>query len=182
MTDHAELFQATVEVSKEFDGPNCVEAAALLVEIGERLGYDLQARPVSLFAVNKETGAVVVTGDYGKAFATTYLERYGSVLPVGELEGGTPFQRHAGHMIVVSREHSLVLDPTFAQFDQLGDQAVALWADETVLHSSGRFWVVGDDALYARYSIADDYMELDFAEVREAQAELADRIVAALGH
>lgn len=73
-----------------------------------------------------------------------------------------------------------MLDPTFAQFDQLGDQAVALWADETVLHSSGRFWVVGDDKFYARYFTADDYMELGFGEIRQAQAELAESIVAHL--
>lgn len=174
------LQRATKLVAGTYNGPHCVEAAALMLEVGERLGYDLEARPVSLFAVNVGTGQSVATGEYGRAFGQNFLGRYGSVTIGGEFEGGTAFQRHAGHMIVVSDKHELLLDPTFAQFQQLGDLAVALFASETRLHKSGRFWHVGDEDFFARYFTADDFMELDFELVRKASVERAEKIVAYL--
>lgn len=83
-------------------------------------------------------------------------------------------------MIVVSDKHELLLDPTFAQFQQLGDPAVALFASKTRLHKSGRFWHVSGDDFFARYFTADDFMELDFELAREASVVHAEKIVAYL--
>jgi len=129
---------------------------------------------------NVGTGQSVGTGDYGRTFGQNFLARYGAVTVGGEFEGGTPFQRHAGHMIVVSDKHGLLLDPTFAQFQHFGDPAVGLFAAETRLHKSGRFWHVGDDEFSARYFTADDFMDLDFELVREASVDRAEEIVAYL--
>lgn len=175
--DHGQLERATAVVAARYAGPQCVEASALLVEVGARLGYSLQARAVSLFAHNHTPKGSVVTGEQGRAFGESFLMRnFGRVAPQGEFTGGTPFQRNAGHMIVVSEEYSLLMDPTFAQFRSLGKEAVPLFVREAPL-KAGRFWQTADDNFFVRYFAADDFMELDFDRVREqAQAE-ADRIV-----
>ena len=120
----------------------------------------------------------MVTGEQGRAFGESFLSRnFGSVAPQGEFTGGTPFQRHAGHMIVVSEEYSLLMDPTFAQFRPLGKDAVPLFVREAPL-KAGRFWQTADDSFFVRYFAADDFMELDFDRVREQARPEADRIVA----
>lgn len=173
---HEHLERATKLIAGTYEGPHCIEAAALMLEVGDQLGYRLEARPVSLFAHNYTSTGNVATGTFGRAFGESFLARRGDVALGGEFEGGTPFQRHAGHMIVVSEEHSLLLDPTFAQFEQLGEQAVALFASN-VRFRGGRFWQVGTDEFFARYFAADDFMELDFEKVRAAVIPRANEIV-----
>jgi hypothetical protein len=177
------LAKASDLVAREFDGPQCVAASALMVEIGARLGLPLVARPVSLFAFNYKSENSVATGDFGRAFGLNFLRRFGQVGEVGEFgefEGGTPFQRHAGHMIVASEERSILVDPTFAQFWQLGDQAVPIFVEDISLHSSGRFWQVGDDDFFARYFVRDDFNEDQLAAVRRQYGPRADAIVRGL--
>lgn len=159
MTDSlSPLQRATKLVAVTYNGPHCAEAAADL-EVGERMGYDLEARPVLLFAVNLGTGQSVASGEYGRAFGQNFLSRYGSVTLGGEFEGGTAFQRHAGHMIVVSDKHELLLDPTFAQFQQLCDPAVALFASETLLRKTGRFWHVGGEDFFPQPHVCPALVE-----------------------
>lgn len=178
--EHPLLERATSVVAGLFEGPHCVEASALLIEIGARLGYDLKARPVSMFATNLTPTGSEATGEQGRAFGESYLSRRGAKVEVGgEFTGGTPFQRYAGHMIVVSEEHGLLMDPTFMQFRHLGPQAVALYVDNAVLRAD-RYWQVSDDEVFVRYFRADDFMELDFDLVRKAAESKADEIVAYL--
>jgi len=158
-----------------------VEAAALTVEVGSRLGYELDARPVSMFAATT-TGQTTATGVQGRAFGEQFLRRYGSVERGAKFEGGTPFQREAGHMIVVSEVHHLLLDPTFAQFHHLGDAATALFVSEVDVRGNGRFWHVEDEHFYVRYFAADDFMEDGFHAVRALSQDRADEIVDYIRH
>jgi hypothetical protein len=173
-----DLERATRLIAGTYDGPHCVEAAALAVEVGARLGYELNARPVSMFAFNSVTGASTATGVQGRAFGEQYLRQFGSFAIGGEFEGGSPFQRQAGHMIVVSEKHALLLDPTFAQFKVLGDAAVGLYVTEARARANGRFWQVEDDDFFVRYFAADDYMEESFDDARTASTMRADEIAA----
>lgn len=170
------LSRATGIVAANFDGPHCVDAAALLLEVGACLGYTLEARPVSMFATNLTPTGSHVTGPVGLAFGENYLSSRGiRVRLMGEFEGGSPFQRNAGHMIVVSPEDELLMDPTFAQFNQLGESAAPLFVQKAPL-KAGRFWEAGDGEFYVRYFAADDFMELDFEAQRSASASHAQKI------
>ena len=176
--DHSSLERATALVAGTYDGPHCVEAAALLLEVGAALGYELEARPVSMFATNLTPMGNQVTGQLGHAYGESYLHRHGvnvEVVVDPEVATGTPFQRNAGHMIVVSPEHELLMDPTFSQFKQLGPSATALFARETPL-KAGRFWEASDGTFYVRYFAADDFMELEFAAQRAAAGPRAKEI------
>lgn len=95
--------------------------------------------------------------------------------------GGSIFQQNAGHMVVTSEAHELLLDPTFQQFTPLGEEAVALFVDEAKLRAN-RFWQAGDDKFYARYYSADEFMELDFDLVRAASESKADEVVTYLSN
>lgn len=172
----AELERATRLIAGTYRGPHCVEAAALTVEVGSRLGYELDARPVSMFAATTD-GQTTVIGVQGRAFGEQFLRRYGSVEIAGEFEGGTSFQREAGHMIVVSEEHRLLLDPTFAQFHLLGDAATALFVSEVDARGKGRFWHVEDEHFFVRYFAADDFMVARFHAMRALSQDRADEIV-----
>lgn len=172
----AELQEATRLVGGLYAGPHCVEAAALTVEIGLRLGFQLEARPVSMFAATT-AGQTTATGVQGRAFGEVFMKSYGPVVVGGEFEGGTPFQREAGHMIVVSDEQRLLLDPTFAQFERLGDAATALFVSEAKVRGNGRFWHVEDEKFFVRYFAADDFMSEKFDEVRTLSEERAEEIV-----
>lgn len=176
--DLAQLELATRLVAGLYEGPHCIEASALLVEVGERLGFELEARPVSLFAHNYTPIGSVATGDRGRGFADSFLARNaGGALVVGDFEGGSLFQRHAGHMIVLSAEHSILTDPTFAQFTVLGPQAVALFAANVAMRA-GAYWQVADEHFFARYFAADDYKDRDFDDARGALQSESDRISA----
>lgn len=179
---HESIYEATLLVAREFDGPHCVEAAALLVELGSRLGNELEAIPVSMAAFS-DNGQSVATGEKGRAFAQSYLERRGQVAIGGEFEGGSPFERRAGHMIVVSREDRLLLDPTFSQFKQFGEHAIGLYVSEVDPHKSGKFWEVGDAHLLARYFVSDEHLsELGFDKLRAAASGRADELAAEVEH
>lgn len=153
-----------------------MEAAALTVEVGARLGYALDARPVSMFAATT-SGQTTATGVQGRAFGEQFLRRYGSVEFGGGFDGGSPFQREAGHMIVVSEVHHLLLDPTFAQFQHLGEVATALFVSEVDARGNGRFWHVDDENFFVRYFAADDFMEDGFHAMRALSQDRADEIV-----
>ena len=118
-----------------------------------------------------------VTGDLGEKFAGPFLEKRGiSISLVNTFEGGSPFQRYAGHMIAVSEEHGLLMDPTFNQFKMLGTQARPLFAQNVRLRAN-RFWQVISDDLYVRYFAADEFAELDFDKTRAEVGEMAEKIV-----
>ncbi|WP_157412119.1 hypothetical protein [Agreia sp. Leaf283] len=176
LKNHDLIERATAVVSASYRGPQCVEASALLVEVGARLGYELEARPVSMFATNLTTGSEA-TGEQGRAFGRSFLLRRSVNLEINGFSGGSPFQRYAGHMIVVSVEHELLMDPTFAQFESLGPQAMPLFVQEARLRSD-RYWQAGDDDFYVRYFRADDFMEVTFDAARKGLVDKADQIVA----
>jgi hypothetical protein len=173
-----DLQLATKLVAGLHRGPQCVEAAALLTEVGALLGYELDARVVSVFASVGTPEGNHVTGEMGTAFGESFLRRRGvNALLTGEFQGGTPFQRRAGHMIVASEANGLLMDPTFSQFSSLGDQAIPLFAANVHL-TNGRFWRVSSNKLYVRYFSNDEYMkELNFDCQREDSKEEAVRLV-----
>jgi hypothetical protein len=173
----ANLEKATRLIAHDFAGPHCVEAAALTVEVGTLLGFDLHARPVSMFAA-ATNGQSVATGVQGRAFGEQFLRSRGSGVEIGgAFEGGTPFQGQAGHMIVVSQESRLLLDPTFAQFKDLGDSAVALFASEVDSRANGRYWELQDENFLVRYFAADDFMDDRFDAVRAVSLARANQII-----
>ncbi|WP_426724863.1 hypothetical protein [Curtobacterium flaccumfaciens] len=176
-TPQEDLEQATALVAKVYPGADCLPAAALTVEIGIRLGYELDARPVSMFAVTPD-GDSVATGHLGREFGGQFLRGHGATdVAVGGLfTGGTIFQQRAGHMIVRSEEHRLLLDPTFSQFVQLGAAATPLFISKSDALAGGRYWESKDSSLYVRYFAADDFMELDFDQTRVAAHAKADEI------
>ncbi|GAA2841660.1 hypothetical protein GCM10010471_25380 [Leucobacter komagatae] len=178
MTDPiAELEQATRVVAGLFTGPTCVEATALLLEVAMQLGHKVEARAVSLFATDLETGHQV-TGQRGQAFGESFLARRGISAPLIEtFAGGTPFQIYAGHMIVVSEEFGLLMDPTFDQFEPLGEQATPIFAQNVRLRSNSYWQVISDD-LYVRYFAADEFADLDFSEARAQTTGRAKKIAA----
>ncbi|WP_147362033.1 hypothetical protein [Clavibacter phaseoli] len=173
-----DLQLATKLVAGLRGGPQCVEAAALLTEVGALLGYELEARVVSVFASVGTREGNHVTGEMGTAFGQSFLRRRGvNAILTGELQGGTPFERQAGHMIVVSQADGLIMDPTFSQFFSLGDQAIPLFASNAHM-KNGRFWAVSSEKLYVRYFACDEYKsELDFDYRQEASKPEAARLV-----
>lgn len=177
-TSRKALERATAIVGGLYTGPDCVEAAALTVEIGTRLGYDLDARAVSMFATTFDGKQSTSTGGKGRAFGENWLRSRGVAFAVGgAFTGGIPFEREAGHMIVVSAEERLLLDPTFHQFDSLGDAAQSLFVDEVDAQGGGQFWETGDDTFFVRYFATADFGELNFEKLRAAVSVKADEIV-----
>lgn len=173
-----ELEQATAIVGRTYTGPDCVEAAALTVEIGTRLGYELDARAVSMFATTFDGKQSTATGVKGRAFGEQWLKSHGATVEVGgAFIGGTPFDREAGHMIVVSADEHLLLDPTFHQFHHLGGAAQPLFVTEVDARGNGQFWETGDDYFFVRYFATDDFGELNFDKLRTAASAKADEIV-----
>lgn len=95
----------------------CVEAAALFVATTDRLGIPVQARAVSILAIDTQDQHVSMTGIAAGGAAE---ERLGATV------FGTPddvseqsFER-AGHMILTSAPLSMIFDPTFQQFSKDG--------------------------------------------------------------
>lgn len=152
----------------------------MLVEVGRHLGYNLQARPVSMFATTGTPEQNVATGEFGRGFAENYLaRRTASVTIYEKTNEGTDFERRAGHMIVVSTEHELLLDPTFAQFHYgLGEQ-MPLFASKVRLRA-GRYWQVSSDDLLVRYFAVDEPLDLELDELRIEAGPRAEQIAAYL--
>lgn len=158
-----------------------MEAAAVTVEVGAQLGYDLDARAVSLFAATFDGRSSTVTGSQGRAFGEQFLKSHGATVEMqGEFTGGTPFEKHAGHMVIVSPEHRLLLDPTFQQFRNLGSSAAPLFVSDIEARANGRFWQTGDDEFFVRYFAADEFAYSNFDQLRVAiqpkAAEIADYV------
>lgn len=173
----AELERATRIVEGLLTGPTCVESTALLLEVATQLGHTVEARAVSLFATDLETGHQV-TGHRGQAFGESFLARRGISAQLTEtFAGGSPFQIYAGHMIVVSEEFGLLMDPTFDQFEPLGEQAVPIFAQNVRLCGKSYWQVVSDD-LYVRYFAADEFADLDFNDARAQATDRAKKIAA----
>jgi hypothetical protein len=95
----------------------CVEAAVLFVATAQRLSIPVEARAVSILAVDTTTGDVAMTGI---AAATEAEQHFGATaLGVPTDLSERSFAR-AGHMIVTSDQLSMFFDPTFRQFSKNG--------------------------------------------------------------
>lgn len=95
----------------------CVEASALFVATARRLRIPVDARAVSILAIDTKTHRVAMTGIAAGAEAE---ERLGaSVLGAPADISESNFKR-AGHMVVTSDQLSMIFDPTFRQFAREG--------------------------------------------------------------
>ncbi len=101
----------------------CVEAAALFVATADRLGIPVQARAVSILAIDTQEQRVSMTGIAAGADAETRLGAtvFGRPDDVSEHS----FER-AGHIILTSGALSMIFDPTFQQFSRDGLPAVPI--------------------------------------------------------
>lgn len=101
----------------------CVEAAALFVATAERLGIPVQARVVSILAIDTQEHRVAMTGIAAGAEAERRLGA--TVLGAPPDVSVNSFER-AGHMILTSSALSMIFDPTFQQFSKDGLPAVPI--------------------------------------------------------
>ena len=103
--------------------PECMEAAALFVATAERLRIPVEARAVSILAIDIETHSIAATGLAASEDAKARLQ----VTPVGTPDDADSSFERAGHMVVTSSALSMLFDPTFGQFalDGLPDLAIS---------------------------------------------------------
>lgn len=95
----------------------CVEVAALFAATADRLGLPVEARAVSILAIDTEEHRVSMTGVAAGEDAKARLGAQVAGFPDDTSERS--FER-AGHMILTSRTLSMIFDPTFRQFSKDG--------------------------------------------------------------
>ncbi|WP_210506106.1 hypothetical protein [Naasia sp. SYSU D00057] len=134
----------------------CVEATALLCIVAGRLGITARPRAVSLFAYSPSLRAVAITGARGLAEAQ---ERglAPSDRSVDDYPGERPWAE-VGHMVALTSNPLMVLDPAFRQFSAAGLPRISvLGAVRSATPEDGvwRVWIPGSDVEIA-YFCADD--------------------------
>ena len=154
MPDDAMLIRLTEAVGNYFrDEPQCVSAAAILTSVGREFGFDLEPRPVSIYAAPTHGGCgSIATGDKGGAFGQRL-----SMTPAVKNPHlwHSDFDR-AGHMIVTADEGNWVLDPTFSQFAYAGLPRTIITTQVDDVHPRLGFIEFGDDDLVVRYWLEDE--------------------------
>lgn len=157
MPDDTILIRLTEAVGNYFkDEPQCVSAAAILTAAGRELGFDLQPRPVSIYAAPKSgAGGAIATGDKASGFG----ERLSMTAAVK-----SPYLWHsdfdrAGHMIVTADKGNWVLDPTFSQFAYAGLPRTIITTQVPDVHPRLKFIQCGDIDFGVRYWFEDEVVD-----------------------
>lgn len=118
-TPEEELSAATIVVGELFGiEADCAAAAGLLVAIGDELGHVLRPRPVA--AIIRETKSHKLLTMGPKA-----TEKF-SPEQIAGMENLCPGGRNTGHIVVLSDEHKLLLDPNMRQLGNVGVDAPSI--------------------------------------------------------
>lgn len=100
--------------------PQCVEAAALLVEILNDLGVQASARPVAFFAAFEDRHGNPVSVATSRQVALDAIAAGEITQPDEVTEGDDLDLGWGGHVVVVAEQPGTLLDPTFRQFSYAG--------------------------------------------------------------
>lgn len=100
--------------------PQCVEAAALLVEILSDLGLHATARPVAFFAAFEDPHGNPVSVATSREVALDAIAAGEIPEPDEVTEGDDLDLGWGGHVVVVAEQPQTLLDPTFRQFSYAG--------------------------------------------------------------
>lgn len=100
--------------------PQCVEAAALMVEILSDLGVHATARPVAFLAVFEDRHGNPVSVATSRRVARDAIAAGEISEPDEVTEGDDLDLGWGGHVIVIAEQPKTLLDPTFRQFSYTG--------------------------------------------------------------
>lgn len=109
----AELLVANEVVGRLFGiRPDCAGAAGVLAAVGEALGHRLHPQPVSVMGREVSIGHSFVMGPKARErFTAAQLERLEDLLPGGQ---------DTGHLVLISEDPRLLLDPNLRQLGTYG--------------------------------------------------------------
>jgi hypothetical protein len=153
MPDDDLLVRLTEVVGNYFaDEPQCVAAAAVLVELGREFGFELNPRPVSMYAASRSGDGSIATGDKAGAFGA----RLALNQPIDtEYRWHTDFDR-AGHMVVTADDGNWLLDASFSQFTYAGLPRTIITTPVEDVHPRLGFTQIADSDMQIRYWFEDE--------------------------
>ncbi|WP_315070670.1 hypothetical protein [uncultured Microbacterium sp.] len=159
----------------------CVEAAALFVATADRLGIPVQARAVSILAIDTQEHRVSMTGIAAGADAERRLGA--TVFGAPEDVSDSSFER-AGHMILTSNALSMIFDPTFQQFSKDGLPAISLSGPVSEVRPESGELVIefGGERFEVTYFFDDDNVgwQQGFEWAKTQWGDVADRLTSEL--
>lgn len=176
------LSELTVVIAKLWGTRReCVEAAALFAATAERLGIPVQARAVSILAIDTQAHRVSMTGIAAGAEAERRLGA--TVFGAPDDVSDSSFER-AGHMILTSSVLSMIFDPTFQQFSKDGLPAVPISGpvSDTRPASGGLVIEFGEERFEVTYFFDDANVgwQEGFEWAKTQWADVASRLASEL--
>lgn len=144
-----ELCIATEVVGRLFGiKPDCAGAAGVLAAIGEALGHRLRPQPVSVMGREVSTGHSFVMGPKAR-------ER----LTAAQLEGMEdllPDKKDTGHLVLISEDPQLLLDPNMTQLGTYGIEAPSVVIRLKSARPDSGVWEFESGELQLIYILDDD--------------------------
>lgn len=148
-TPEEELSAATIVVGELFGTEaDCAAAAGLLVAIGDELGHALRPRPVSAIIREKKSNTLLTMGP--KA-----TEKF-SPEQIAGTENLWPGGRNTGHIVVLSDEHKLLLDPNMRQLGNVGVDAPSIMIRVRSTEPESGEWPFQYEDLQILYFVDDE--------------------------
>lgn len=158
----------------------CVNASALMRELGRQLGYKFEPRPVSLVASSLKTGNSALLGV--KAVATASLE------DLSTAQDRRPEGENTGHVILTSGDPGLVVDANLGQLAPFGIDIPMLRKRADPHPQSGDWqWTNEDLGIKLHYILDEDHyglledFETEVAAWTPAAVHIAGRLRAGIG-
>ncbi len=148
-----ELSAAVIVVGELFGvDTDCAAAAGLLAAIGEQLGHRLRPQPLSVIIREPETETLIMMGP--KA-----TEKF-SAEQLATMENLRPRGRETGHIVVISDEHNLLLDPNMRQLGSIGVNAPSIIMRVRSTEPDSGNWQFRSDALEILYLVDNENQAL----------------------
>lgn len=148
-TPEEELSAAVIAVGELFGAEaDCAAAAGLLVAIGEELGHVLRPRAVAAIIRDEKSGTLLAMGP--KATEKFSLEQ------VAKMENYRQGGQDTGHMVVVSDEHRLLLDPNMRQLGSVGVDAPSILIRVRSTEPESGEWQFLHEGLAILYLVDDE--------------------------
>lgn len=145
--------------------PACIAATALLVAAGEQFAVNLRPQPVSVWS--GDPSGQTATGYRGRDFG---LSMGGTVRSNNVDANSSDWFHEVGHMIAVSDEHRVVLDPTYGQFERPGaPSSVVMMQVPSLTLSGDEAWTLEEGGWVVRYWPVDgpDAWRSEYAQAIE---------------
>lgn len=150
----------------------CVEAACVLQQVGELLGFDLEVRPVAVLMRDKANGYTAAMGTKAEAFLSK--DFLGEVIDERPSDVGP-----TGHVVLTCADPLLLLDPNLRQVGRGGLDAPSIWMSIRSDHPGDGGWRYEDGNLLVVYLVDDEDRSLleNYDEVRQSWAGVAVALV-----